>query len=228
MKTCVKCHVSKPVDQFHALTKAKDGKKSSCKACRSIERTQFYHDNIEKEKAYCVAYKEKFPERRKESANKWAAKRYKLWRNKLNFLKDNPCMDCGKHYPPCAMDFDHRDDEDKSFMISVGVSKYEEVFNAELAKCDLVCANCHRTRTKNRANGASWYCSVYLSKFKTEPCVDCQLSFEPHQMDFDHRDPKSKLFDVSKPKGGREAVLAEIDKCDIVCANCHRIRTFVK
>ena len=46
-------------------------------------------------------------------------------------------------------------------------------------------------------------------------------------MDFDHRDGEVKLFDVSKGmlSLGRAKVLAETAKCDIICANCHRIRT---
>jgi hypothetical protein len=46
-------------------------------------------------------------------------------------------------------------------------------------------------------------------------------------MDFDHRDPSTKGFTVSRMVGRAtiEAILAEIAKCDIVCANCHRERT---
>ena len=64
----------------------------------------------------------------------------------------NPCPDCRRRYPPECMDFDHRP----------GVTKVEGVghmvacrwswaaIEAEVAKCDIVCANCHRIRTKSR------------------------------------------------------------------------------
>jgi len=46
-------------------------------------------------------------------------------------------------------------------------------------------------------------------------------------MDLDHRDPATKLAAVTRLVGrtGRRRLLAEAEKCDIVCANCHRART---
>jgi hypothetical protein len=46
-------------------------------------------------------------------------------------------------------------------------------------------------------------------------------------MDFDHRDAAAKSESVSRMIGraGTERILAEVAKCDIVCANCHRART---
>jgi hypothetical protein len=62
--------------------------------------------------------------------------------------KNKPCMDCGREYPPCVMEFDHVRGE-KKFEISK--IKYSVgALRAELAKCELVCANCHRIRTMNR------------------------------------------------------------------------------
>jgi hypothetical protein len=47
-------------------------------------------------------------------------------------------------------------------------------------------------------------------------------------MQFDHRDPREKKYLVSQMVGraGRGTILAEVAKCDIVCANCHRERTY--
>jgi hypothetical protein len=49
-------------------------------------------------------------------------------------------------------------------------------------------------------------------------------------MDFDHRDPSEKLSGVTRMIGrsGTPRILAEVAKCDIVCANCHRTRTFTR
>jgi predicted HNH restriction endonuclease len=46
-------------------------------------------------------------------------------------------------------------------------------------------------------------------------------------MDFDHRPGETKAFEISQMLGkvSMETLEAEIAKCDIVCANCHRIRT---
>jgi hypothetical protein len=65
-----------------------------------------------------------------------------------------------------------------------------------------------------------------LSEIKNVPCMDCGNNFPPECMDFDHRDPSTKLFGVGDRRDkGIKIILDEISKCDIVCANCHRIRT---
>lgn len=66
--------------------------------------------------------------------------------------KDKPCADCGIRYPYYVMEFDHLDSETKEFNVSAGVvrASYERVI-AEIAKCEVVCANCHRFRTAKRA-----------------------------------------------------------------------------
>lgn len=70
----------------------------------------------------------------------------------LQEAKNKPCADCGVQYPYYVMDFDHI--EDKSFQISqAGASqKYGSFENllAEVAKCEVVCANCHRERTHKK------------------------------------------------------------------------------
>lgn len=60
---------------------------------------------------------------------------------------------------------------------------------------------------------------------KSKPCMDCGGSFPSCVMDFHHRDPRDKNFDVSQgATHGRRVVLVEIEKCDLLCANCHRMR----
>ena len=62
-----------------------------------------------------------------------------------------PCMDCGIRFPSACMDFDHVRDK-KSFTIAdlknSGISM--ERMREEIAKCDVVCSNCHRIRTHLR------------------------------------------------------------------------------
>lgn len=66
----------------------------------------------------------------------------------LNELKDVPCMDCKKKFPPFCMDFDHRDMEEKEFSIGdvVALQSWDKL-KKEVKKCDVVCAICHRIRT---------------------------------------------------------------------------------
>lgn len=71
--------------------------------------------------------------------------------------KDHPCADCGKSFPPCVMDFDHVRGNKRDNVASLVAANYGvATVMAEIAKCDLVCANCHRIRThENRPPGPS-------------------------------------------------------------------------
>lgn len=76
-----------------------------------------------------------------------------LKRQMSNTAKGVPCLDCGEAYPPFVMDFDHRIGVNKLFNISEIVTKRGctvTMLKAEIAKCDVVCANCHRMRTHSR------------------------------------------------------------------------------
>ena len=71
--------------------------------------------------------------------------------------QDAICVDCGEDYPYWIMEFDHLGD--KSFNIGstkeLGDKTYEQLI-AEIAKCDIVCSNCHKNRTylRRTAHGA--------------------------------------------------------------------------
>ncbi len=65
-----------------------------------------------------------------------------------------------------------------------------------------------------------------LTAYKANrPCTDCGIYYPSCVMDFDHVRGE-KTMDVSRMVAyGWDTVMQEIDKCDLVCANCHRIRT---
>lgn len=66
-----------------------------------------------------------------------------------NTIKDVPCKDCGIKYPPYVMEFDHL--TEKSFTISKEVDMHTlEELEKEVAKCEVVCSNCHKERTHRR------------------------------------------------------------------------------
>lgn len=64
-------------------------------------------------------------------------------------LKSSPCKDCGGRFPSCAMDFDHVRGKKYRHIGAMGHASFS-VLVSELAKCDLVCSNCHRIRTQGR------------------------------------------------------------------------------
>jgi hypothetical protein len=68
-----------------------------------------------------------------------------------------------------------------------------------------------------------------VNKLKSEPCTDCGNRFNPWVMDFDHLDGKTKIGNVAtmiRQARPLAAILEEISKCELVCANCHRNRTY--
>lgn len=67
----------------------------------------------------------------------------------------------------------------------------------------------------------------FVAAVKSYPCEDCSQSFPPCVMQFDHRDPSKKEDNVARivKNGSWSKLQEEILKCDLVCANCHAIRT---
>ena len=63
--------------------------------------------------------------------------------------KDVPCVDCGNRFPSVCMDFDHTDVSTKVGTVSglIRKSAKPDIIKEEIAKCEVVCANCHRIRT---------------------------------------------------------------------------------
>jgi hypothetical protein len=84
-----------------------------------------------------------------------AYRKRKAIREWVSELKEtSPCSDCGKRYPYYVMDFDHL--EDKKILVSKVINSGSWVqARAEIAKCEVVCSNCHRERTYKRALGES-------------------------------------------------------------------------
>lgn len=65
-----------------------------------------------------------------------------------------------------------------------------------------------------------------LDYYKTHNCVDCGES-DPIVLEFDHLIQKDKKYGISNMLGNYhwDKILSEIEKCEVVCANCHKRRT---
>ena len=69
---------------------------------------------------------------------------------KVNELKSNPCTDCGIAYPYYVMQFDHIGTDKVAAVSRLLRTHGWPAVEAEIAKCELVCSNCHAIRTWNR------------------------------------------------------------------------------
>ena len=78
-------------------------------------------------------------------------------------------------------------------------------------------AKCKRQRAEKRE---------YLNKVKLEKgCEICGYRSHPAALHFDHIDPATKSFGIGDTNRGWELMFLEIEKCRILCANCHAIHT---
>jgi hypothetical protein len=145
-KICTKCKKELPAtEEFFFKGRGKCGFQAWCRTCRNEFRSLYGKANRDKLNAQ---HKEWL---RPHGGS--ASYRHGLYSERLtalDVLKDFPCLDCGERFPPIAMDFDHvRGEKTKSISYLVRNSTWEAVLK-EIAKCDLVCANCHRVRTSER------------------------------------------------------------------------------
>ncbi len=125
---CTKCNHDKPPEEFH---KQRGGHFPWCKACR---------------KDYDCDYN-------KRNKRKRASQRKKIReRNKrfiIQFLSDKPCETC-KENDIRVLEFAHKDPSTKRFNVSDAATRLSYSIRSiedEIAKCRILCANCHRRET---------------------------------------------------------------------------------
>lgn len=98
-------------------------------------------------------------------------------------------------------------------------------------ECNKVAVNKHYQEHKQeyikRAKLQIKKATEWLREYKTgKTCSDCGVIYPPEVFDFDHKDPGNKRNTLSRltSMGSINSLKKEIEKCDLVCANCHRIR----
>jgi hypothetical protein len=141
VKLCSGCGEVKPLSEFHKNKGRKNGVNSRCKPCRAV----IDHRRYEVQVGRSVP---RYPQRSELGRSAWLA----------SLKSGRPCTDCRRVFAYQVMQWDHRPGTHKLGDISAdfwGRSR-EEVL-AEIAKCDLVCANCHAIRTFSRSGWATWW-----------------------------------------------------------------------
>ena len=84
--------------------------------------------------------------------------------------------------------------------------------------------------TKKSQNRRNRFRKIIDDTKSNIPCMDCGIDYPSYVMDFDHRPGTIKLNAVSAIRrfSSEIKLLEEIVKCDLVCANCHRHRTWMR
>lgn len=146
------------IDAGHTPVEVRsEGRRSfvGCKDCRRASDRRFRSSEHGRERLKIYKARKRSSYSRSSSIRS-GRRRLAAFRQWLWSLKDAPCFDCWGTFDPVCMDFDHRPGTIKSFGIgSSGFKKTREEVLAEIAKCDIVCANCHRLRSyRERDHGA--------------------------------------------------------------------------
>ncbi|UJQ87111.1 HNH endonuclease [Mycobacterium phage Vetrix] len=136
MKRCGKCGETKPYTDFNKNKAKQDGHQGRCRDCqRSGERKHYADNDSRKERVRFSNWKAK------------SAAQMFLFK----YLGEHPCVDCGEP-DRVVLDLDHVrgvKEYDVSHMVARGFAL--ERIKAEIAKCEVRCANCHRRVTAARS-----------------------------------------------------------------------------
>jgi transcription elongation factor Elf1 len=224
-KTCLLCGEEKSILLFSVRDNGKI--RNWCKECMKTYKREWR--NLEHNKEYRARSQESSKARKLINSLKIDA-----------YLKTHPCVDCGET-DIVKLEFDHvrgTKINHISYMEANGVlwPKIKE----EIAKCEVRCRNCHRKKTLKDVllapKGESYTAKSVLkvkqkidAYLKTHPCVDCGET-DIVVLDFDHV-KGSKEFNLSEGKRKKyplPKLMAEIDKCEVRCANCHILKTAIE
>jgi hypothetical protein len=197
----------------------KNGKSSYCKDCIRVMNKKYY----EKNKKQRIEY----------SIKRGLTNKFKI----DNIKSAKGCLDCGIiGKPGWFYDMDHVGTKNKIIARMVTGGSWASILK-ELENCETRCVNCHRIKTYFRKYGNfdtnlnqfSWFSKKQLlvRNFKDKKCVDCGKKYHFSAMDCDHRTGVEKIDNIATltRAGSLKTLINELEKCEVVCACCHRART---
>ena len=138
MRKCSRCGLEKPDEDFAWRRIDKAWRETYCRPCRAAYKQEHYAKN-----------RQRYIDQARSWSQSTLQERGDLL---LGFFERHPCADCGEA-DPIVLEFDHV--ESKAFGIGRGFrnKKWDDVVR-EMAKCEVVCVNCHRRRTARRSGSA--------------------------------------------------------------------------
>ena len=137
-KRCCRCGEIKDLSAFTFKDAARRVLHSYCRTCHA----KWNRGHYERNKATYIA------NAHRNNAAYWAEN----VRRVVEYLRDHPCVDCGET-DLVVLEFDHRDGSNKRLPVSSMLGNYSWAqVEAEIAKCDVRCANDHRRKTARERN----------------------------------------------------------------------------
>ena len=132
MRACTKCGDLKPLGAFPPVRRGKPEVQSWCRECFAEANARNYRKNREREKARLLS--------------QVAARRAEVRAKIIEYLLTHPCVDCGDT-DILVLEFDHVRDKVADVANYANSGRSWERVKAEIEKCEVRCANCHRLRT---------------------------------------------------------------------------------
>jgi hypothetical protein len=82
-------------------------------------------------------------------------------------------------------------------------------------------------RAKKKNGERKFKITEILNELKSVPCKDCNVKYPPYIMDFDHVSGEKfmNIGDMKSRISSFDKIFKEVEKCEVVCSNCHRERT---
>lgn len=142
---CTKCGIQKPISEFFTRDKQTGRLHAQCKMCYREHRASYYISHYAK---YRAAYLLRAKTRRERL-------RLEFRKNIYGYMSTQACAQCGIA-DIRVLELDHLDPKTKRFTISQAVKlgySWNDVL-AEIKKCQILCANCHKIKTAQQSN---WY-----------------------------------------------------------------------
>jgi hypothetical protein len=220
VRRCGRCGNDLPLECFNRL---RDGVQWWCRPC------------------FAAYFRARGDMHRRQSRAAKRARQGRLRAHVLEYLREHPCVECSEA-DPIVLEFDHVAEKTADISALLTATATIATVDAEMARCEVVCANCHRRRTARRAGWRRADIAVpprrpypnalvarnfahVLGILATNACVDCGEA-DALLLEFDHVGPKRAPVTRLAWSGASLATIdAEIAQCEIRCANCHRRAT---
>ena len=132
----------KPLPEFAYVDRQRGTLQGHCRSCHAVYRRAHYLANK--------------PDYIRRAIAQVHSRLLDNRRRLLAYLRTHPCVDCGKS-DPVVLEFDHRDPAGKVATVTALVHRRRWAsVQAEIAKCDVRCVNCHRRRTAEQFGWGKW------------------------------------------------------------------------
>ena len=230
-RICARCGELRPLGDFAPKYRELPQPSSYCRRCQSAYHKQWYGRKRES-----VIARTRANRTRSEPHAQRTIVRLDVRRRRWLYLLAHPCVDCGES-DPLVLEFDHRSEKRAAIVDLMRKHATWAEILAEIETCEVRCANCHRRKTAQTRGyyGDLQDATAQIAPLEARrrrweyllahPCVDCGER-DPVVLEFDHRtDKRAAIVDLMRNHARWTDVMAEIQKCEVRCANCHRRRT---